>query len=440
MMKKSLASLALLGLLAACASTPKEAPVEAKPVEAAPAPVVAPVKPAEPAKLDPLKDPNNLLSKRGIYFDYDKYDIRADQQGLVEAHGRFLAANPNRSVRVEGNADDRGSREYNLALGQKRAEAVRKAVAVVGAKESQVEATSNGEEKPRATGADEASWAENRRADVVYDGGVIASEPALHYATPRARHGALSFGTAAMMSNPLKSNRIEVEPPCSVWLWWPPWCCPPTPVCLTMTRLASRSVSCALNPKRALAALEQRVGELDTRNAQKLLEVVGQISELSQQIAQLRGELEVIGFNLQGLQKRQQDLYVDLDGRMRALERGRKGQTATPSAEVPESAAGGRCRRCLRSRLQPVPRRQTQAGRGSAGSGGWQVPDHGGGAERACSGWAWRRHRLVTARRRSKAGASWWMAMPNTRSHPTPCAPLRVCSWKRATRRGRSRR
>ncbi|WP_269531464.1 peptidoglycan-associated lipoprotein Pal [Chitinimonas sp. BJYL2] len=170
MMKKSLASLALLGLLAACASTPKEAPVESKPVETAQAPVVAPVKPAEPAKLDPLKDPNNVLSKRGIYFDYDKYDIRADQQALVEAHGRFLAANPNRSVRVEGNADDRGSREYNLALGQKRAEAVRKAVAVVGAKESQVEATSNGEEKPRATGADEASWAENRRADVIYDG------------------------------------------------------------------------------------------------------------------------------------------------------------------------------------------------------------------------------------------------------------------------------
>ncbi|WP_269531463.1 YbgF trimerization domain-containing protein [Chitinimonas sp. BJYL2] len=82
-----------------------------------------------------------------------------------------------------------------------------------------------------------------------------------------------------------------------------------------------------------LSAIEQRVSELDTRNAQKLLEVVGQISELSQQIAQLRGELEVIGFNLQGLQKRQQDLYVDLDGRLRAMEEGR-GQTGTPNAEA----------------------------------------------------------------------------------------------------------
>ncbi|GAB3262423.1 peptidoglycan-associated lipoprotein [Chitinimonas naiadis] len=171
-MKKTLASLTLVGLLAACASTPTPAPVEAKPVDK---PVdtganTQPVKPVEQVKVDPLKDPSNILSKRGVYFDYDKYDIRADQQALVEAHGRYLAANPSRSVRLEGNADERGSREYNLALGQKRAEAVRKALTVVGAQEKQIEATSNGEEKPRATGHDEASYAENRRADVVYNG------------------------------------------------------------------------------------------------------------------------------------------------------------------------------------------------------------------------------------------------------------------------------
>ncbi|WP_308419674.1 peptidoglycan-associated lipoprotein Pal [Chitinimonas koreensis] len=111
-----------------------------------------------------------MLSKRGVYFDYDKYDIRGDQQALVEAHGRYLAANPSRSVRLEGNADERGSREYNLALGQKRAEAVRRAFSLLGAKDSQVEAVSNGEEKPRATGRDEESYAENRRADVIYNG------------------------------------------------------------------------------------------------------------------------------------------------------------------------------------------------------------------------------------------------------------------------------
>ncbi|QNM99048.1 peptidoglycan-associated lipoprotein Pal [Chitinimonas koreensis] len=130
----------------------------------------APATPQQPARLDPLKDPANILSKRGVYFDYDKYDIRGDQQALVEAHGRYLAANPSRSVRLEGNADERGSREYNLALGQKRAEAVRRAFSLLGAKDSQVEAVSNGEEKPRATGRDEESYAENRRADVIYNG------------------------------------------------------------------------------------------------------------------------------------------------------------------------------------------------------------------------------------------------------------------------------
>lgn len=178
-MTKTLISLSLVSLLAACASTPPVTPV-AEPTKA-----VEPAKPTadtnnagntqaikqpEQAKLDPLKDPANILSKRNVYFDYDKYDIRADQQAVVEAHGRYLAANPNRSVRIEGNADERGSREYNLALGQKRAEAVRKALSVVGAQDKQIEATSNGEEKPRATGHDEASYTENRRADVVYNG------------------------------------------------------------------------------------------------------------------------------------------------------------------------------------------------------------------------------------------------------------------------------
>ncbi|MEH6462061.1 peptidoglycan-associated lipoprotein Pal [Chitinimonas sp. JJ19] len=175
-MKNTLASLTLVGLLAACAST-TPAPVENKAPDATPTPSTnnsntstQPVQPSQGSKLDPLNDPASMLSKRGVYFDYDKYDVRADQQALVEAHGRYLAANPGRSVRVEGNADERGSREYNLALGQKRAEAVRKALSVVGAKDGQIEATSNGEEKPRATDKDEASYAENRRADMVYNG------------------------------------------------------------------------------------------------------------------------------------------------------------------------------------------------------------------------------------------------------------------------------
>jgi peptidoglycan-associated lipoprotein len=117
---------------------------------------------------DPLSDPASPLSKRSIYFDFDSYTVRDEYRGTIQAHGSFLIANKGRRVVIQGNADERGSREYNLALGQKRAEAVRKALSAVGVPEGQVEAVSFGEEKPRATGSDEASWAENRRADLVY--------------------------------------------------------------------------------------------------------------------------------------------------------------------------------------------------------------------------------------------------------------------------------
>jgi peptidoglycan-associated lipoprotein len=176
MNKKIAASLTLAGLLAACASTPTTtaptAPVEdnSKSSVAPTSTSTQPVAPQTSGALDPLKDPANILSKRSVYFDYDKYDIRDDQKAVVEAHGRYLAGHADRSVRVEGNADERGSREYNLALGQKRAEAVRKALTALGAKDAQVEATSNGKEKPKATGHDEASWTENRRDDVIYNG------------------------------------------------------------------------------------------------------------------------------------------------------------------------------------------------------------------------------------------------------------------------------
>ncbi len=117
---------------------------------------------------DPLSDPASPLSKRSIYFDFDSYTVRDEYRGTIQAHGNYLIANKGRRVVVQGNADERGSREYNLALGQKRAEAVRKALSAVGVPEGQVEAVSFGEEKPRSTGSDEAAWAENRRADLVY--------------------------------------------------------------------------------------------------------------------------------------------------------------------------------------------------------------------------------------------------------------------------------
>lgn len=117
---------------------------------------------------DPLNDPNSPLSKRSIYFDFDSFSIRDDFRGVVEAHAKYLVANKTRKVVVQGNTDERGSREYNLALGQKRSEAVRRALTSLGVSDSQIEAVSFGEEKPKSTGSDESSFAENRRVDLAY--------------------------------------------------------------------------------------------------------------------------------------------------------------------------------------------------------------------------------------------------------------------------------
>ncbi len=117
---------------------------------------------------DPLDDPASVLAKRSIYFDLDSYIVKDEFNSLIEAHGKYLASHPNRKVIIQGNTDERGGSEYNLALGQKRAEAVRRALAAAGAKDSQMEAISFGKEKPKAQGSNEAAWAENRRADLAY--------------------------------------------------------------------------------------------------------------------------------------------------------------------------------------------------------------------------------------------------------------------------------
>ncbi len=103
-----------------------------------------------------------------IYFDFDSYVVKPEFQSVIEAHARFLTANKSRKVAIEGNTDERGGREYNLALGQKRAEAVRRALGLMGVADAQVEAVSFGKEKPAAPGMDEASMAKNRRAEFNY--------------------------------------------------------------------------------------------------------------------------------------------------------------------------------------------------------------------------------------------------------------------------------
>ena len=110
------------------------------------------------------------LAKRSVYFDFDSNAVRDEYRGLVTAHSRNMTDKRDLRMRIEGNCDERGSREYNLALGQRRAEAVKKLMTVLGVADGRIETVSYGEEKPVAMGHDEASWAQNRRADIKYAG------------------------------------------------------------------------------------------------------------------------------------------------------------------------------------------------------------------------------------------------------------------------------
>lgn len=164
-------SLVSAALLTACSSTPvAQAP------ETAATPTVAVAAPAPKAESavaavvvpDYLDPKNPLATQRSVYFDFNDFSVKKDYVALIERHGKFLAANSKVAIRVEGNADERGGSEYNLALGQKRAEAVARALKTYGVKDGQVEPVSFGKEKPKAQGHDEAAWAQNRRADLAY--------------------------------------------------------------------------------------------------------------------------------------------------------------------------------------------------------------------------------------------------------------------------------
>lgn len=190
-MKKLIISAVLVNLLAACASEkPKEtvapakaatpaaaAPTAAAPAAAAPAetaPVAAAPEVAEKpvteagSEVDPLNDPNSILSKRSTHYPFDVSVVQEEDKPLVIAHATYLSEHPERNVRLEGNCDERGSNEYNLALGQRRADGVKKMLILGGVKTSQIKTVSYGEERPKATGHNEASWKQNRRTDIVY--------------------------------------------------------------------------------------------------------------------------------------------------------------------------------------------------------------------------------------------------------------------------------
>ena len=119
-------------------------------------------------KLDPFEDPDNLLSKRVVYFDFDSSTVKEDALPIIRAHADYLAANSQVHFTLEGHTDERGTREYNLALGERRADAVRRLLIANGVSPSQVKVVSYGEERPAVLGHDESAWRMNRRAEFVY--------------------------------------------------------------------------------------------------------------------------------------------------------------------------------------------------------------------------------------------------------------------------------
>ena len=172
-MKYALIPALIALVVSGCSSTPDTAEQSGAPVESRSGSSVATVTAGgiDGRKLpDELTNPKSILSKRSVYFDYDKFEVKAEYKELVTAHARFLANNRQFKMLIQGNTDDRGSREYNLALGQKRADSIKKMLVLLGAREDQVESVSLGEEKPKNEGQSESAWAENRRGDMLYSG------------------------------------------------------------------------------------------------------------------------------------------------------------------------------------------------------------------------------------------------------------------------------
>jgi len=172
-MNRALSTALALAFLYGCASTPIEpestpaAPPAAAPAQAAPA--ASPL-PAPAMESSPLKDASSELSKRSVFYELDKYDIADQYRPILQAHGKYLAEHRGTKMLVQGNCDERGSREYNIALGQRRADGVKRMLLLLGATEPQVESVSLGEEKPRCEEHSEGCWSQNRRSDMLYGG------------------------------------------------------------------------------------------------------------------------------------------------------------------------------------------------------------------------------------------------------------------------------
>ncbi len=161
-----------LGLLAGCAGQ-KEAtkPTETQPPAASTAPTTSGAGQAQPTgqALDPFEDPANPLSKRVIYFDYNSDEVKPEYLDVVNAHARYLASHGSARVRLEGHADERGSREYNVALSERRAVSVKRLMLFQGVRPDQITVVAYGEERPVALCHNESCWSKNRRVEIVYE-------------------------------------------------------------------------------------------------------------------------------------------------------------------------------------------------------------------------------------------------------------------------------
>jgi peptidoglycan-associated lipoprotein len=164
-------AIALAFAIAGCSSTPLDnpAPVENKTATNTVVPSTS------QNKVEPVQTGSSNTNDQGpqgiarlVYFDFDSNTIKPEYQAIVDGQARFLRANPARHIFLEGHTDERGGREYNLALGQRRAEAVKQALKLLGVQDSQMEAVSFGKEKPADPGHDEGAWSKNRRVEIVY--------------------------------------------------------------------------------------------------------------------------------------------------------------------------------------------------------------------------------------------------------------------------------
>ena len=184
-MKKLFLGLLVVSALAGCASQEVQKPADVSepkptpppvvitpPAKVQPPPVVTRVDPpvVTGTALNPLNPASDLYKKRSVFFDYDSVVVKDEYKPVVTMHSQFLVANRAQKITIEGNTDERGSREYNIALGQRRADSVRQMMILLGVRDDQLESVSFGEEKPRNPGHDEAAFSENRRSDIRYAG------------------------------------------------------------------------------------------------------------------------------------------------------------------------------------------------------------------------------------------------------------------------------